>query len=124
MRFNWCDYLDLANELAGKRGISSQEARFRSAVSRAYYGAFCLARNHLKKQGCTIPETGEAHWKVPKIFREENDRRCKQIAGDLDRLRKDRRDADYEDQFPGVLAKQTSLDISLAQRVINYLGKI
>ncbi|KPJ64922.1 hypothetical protein AMJ44_11920 [candidate division WOR-1 bacterium DG_54_3] len=124
MKFNWCAYLDLAEELAGKAVLSSQEARFRSAVSRAYYGVFCLARNHLKKQGCPIPETGEAHKIVPKIFRDKKDRLCKRISSHLDRLRRDRRDADYEDQFPGVLAAQASLDISLAKEIINDLSRI
>lgn len=49
MSFNWSEYLDLAQQLAGKAPISAtQESRLRSAISRAYYAAFIQARNRLR----------------------------------------------------------------------------
>ena len=39
MSFDWSEYLDLARELA-----KFSEAGQRSAISRAYYAAFCTAR--------------------------------------------------------------------------------
>jgi uncharacterized protein (UPF0332 family) len=48
MSFNCSDYLDLARELIGQTDITaSEEAKLRSAISRAYYAAFIQARNHL-----------------------------------------------------------------------------
>lgn len=44
MNFDWEEYFNLAKELAG----TTEEAKLRSAVSRAYYSAFCLARNYLR----------------------------------------------------------------------------
>ena len=44
MKFDWEEYFNLAQELAG----TNEEAKLRSAVSRAYYSAFCLARNYLR----------------------------------------------------------------------------
>ena len=44
MKFDWLEYFNLAKELAE----TSKEAELRSAVSRAYYSAFCLARNYLR----------------------------------------------------------------------------
>ena len=44
MKFDWEEYFNLAKELAG----TTEEAKLRSAVSRAYYSAFCLARNYLR----------------------------------------------------------------------------
>lgn len=56
MSFDWLEYLNLAQELAGQATKpSSQEAKLRSAVSRAYYAAFCEARNHLRGEGHSIP---------------------------------------------------------------------
>ena len=58
MKFNWAEYLELAKELADITStISSDsetdskprisEAKLRSSISRAYYAAFCIARNRL-----------------------------------------------------------------------------
>jgi hypothetical protein len=50
MPFDWREYLNLARQLAGLQGSDySQEAVERSAVSRAYYAAFCWARNYAEK---------------------------------------------------------------------------
>ena len=50
MRFDWSEYLNLAQELAATNSDSSdnREAKLRSAISRAYYSTFCLARNYLR----------------------------------------------------------------------------
>ncbi len=49
MSFNWDDYLFLAQELATHpSNFPNQEARLRSAISRAYYSAFCKARDFLR----------------------------------------------------------------------------
>ncbi|MDF0552110.1 hypothetical protein [Kamptonema sp. UHCC 0994] len=57
MKFNWSEYLALAQQLAGKSQISAtQESRLRSAISRAYYAAFIQARNYLRDtMGLSIP---------------------------------------------------------------------
>jgi len=50
MRFVWADYLELARHLAGDLSCAyTDEAASRSAVSRAYYAAFCHARGY-----CTL----------------------------------------------------------------------
>ena len=52
MSFDWSEYLNLAQELAGQAtGPSSQEAKLRSAVSRAYYAAFYAATALLLGEG-------------------------------------------------------------------------
>lgn len=46
MAFDWREYLELAKELVSQANSGySAEAAERSAVSRAYYAAFCHARN-------------------------------------------------------------------------------
>ena len=46
--FDWKQYLDLARDLSQPMtsDAGTREARLRSAVSRAYYAAFCHARNY------------------------------------------------------------------------------
>ena len=50
MAFDWGDYLGLASTLEADKGSSFQEAALRSAVSRAYYAAYCYARNYARDQ--------------------------------------------------------------------------
>src|SRR5207248_5650471 len=101
MSFEWSDYLDLAQELARQGAIhSSREAELRSAISRAYYAAFCKSRNHLRDKEHEILSTGsEAHSQVQDKFVLSKDRRRKQIGENLNRLRTLRNRADYKDQF-------------------------
>ena len=44
VNFDWKKYLDLAEDLAQNK---SDEAKLRASVSRAYYAAFCNARNYM-----------------------------------------------------------------------------
>src|SRR5437016_3350485 len=49
MSFNWAEYFNVAQELAEQAKSSAyQEAKVRAAISRAYYAAFGMARNHLR----------------------------------------------------------------------------
>ena len=71
MNFDWSEYLNIARELAGQATASfSAEAKKRSAISRAYYAAFCSARNHLRDRDNdqNIPVGGDAHGYVRKQF--------------------------------------------------------
>ncbi|MGB8657980.1 MAG: HEPN domain-containing protein [Candidatus Zixiibacteriota bacterium] len=123
MSFNWSDYLILTQNLAGKTSLPCQEAKLRTAISRAYYGAYCSTKNYLLAKGWDIPKSGEAH----KLVREtltKLGQPFNQIGSDLARLWKDRKYADYEDQFPVALDKTAALDVILAQRIINDLARI
>ena len=61
MKFDWCEYIKLAEEMANLAASTSTgngstddtksgkiEARLRSSISRAYYAAYCIARNYLR----------------------------------------------------------------------------
>lgn len=44
MSFDWHEYYVLARELSGVSSVpSSIDAKLRTAMSRAYYAAFCVA---------------------------------------------------------------------------------
>ncbi|HET6882025.1 MAG TPA: HEPN domain-containing protein [Pirellulales bacterium] len=60
------DYISLAAQLAAKR--SAGEASYRSAVSRAYYGAFHLASSFLSELGFKVPKGANAHGWIPQAL--------------------------------------------------------
>ena len=71
MSFNWKEYFNLALVLQGlyPQGFV-QEAAFRCSVSRAYYAAFCYARNNARDNlGFTPTHTGRDHGLVREHFR-------------------------------------------------------
>ena len=56
MSFSWESYIQLGDELVSSKQESDlQEACLRSAISRCYYGIFCIARNHLIAKDVPIP---------------------------------------------------------------------
>ncbi len=125
MSFDWSDYLDLARELY-RQGVvhSSKEAELRSAISRAYYAAFCKARNHLRdKENRTLSEGPEAHVEVQDKFILSSDRRRREIGENLNRLRTFRNRADYRDIFSG-LTNTTITSIELADDVISDISRL
>jgi uncharacterized protein (UPF0332 family) len=125
MSFDWSEYLGLAQELAGQTvSPASQEAKLRAAISRAYYAAFCKARNHLRDhEGHAIPRGGGAHKYVRDQFKNNPDRLRSQIGHNLDRLRRHRNMVDYDDTVPGLLP-MTSRDLKLSQRALSALAAL
>lgn len=124
MNFDWSEYLNLAQELAGPpTSLSNEEARLRSAISRAYYAAFCKARNHLRdNENLSIrPPRGEStHQFVIRQFKFSSDASRRQIGTHLNRLRVDRNKADYDDTVSRV-QKMTQFVLTMAQSVISSL---
>ena len=52
MSFNWADYLRFAESLVSTPSSPGpEEAALRAAISRAYYAAFCSARNLAESRG-------------------------------------------------------------------------
>lgn len=101
MAFDWAGYLTLAEELGGR---ADDEAALRSAISRAYYAAFCSARNRLRNGGVSPPATGDSHTAIRNIYRLSPDPRAVAIGTTGDRLRRMRNRADYHDVFAGLAA--------------------
>lgn len=122
--FDWHEYLRLASELAGHPiAPANEEARLRSAISRAYYAAFCKCRNYLQMQGYQLYRESLAHTQVRNLFKQSQDRRLKQVGHHLDRLRSDRNMADYEDYFADI-GEKTELALELANRIFSTLSEL
>jgi uncharacterized protein (UPF0332 family) len=125
MNFDWSEYLYLAQELAGEaQNPVTDEARFRAAISRAYYAAFCNARNHLRDEDGdnAIPKEG-VHSYVRRQFQKSSDRRRRKIGADLNRLLTDRQQADYEDSVMNLPIK-ARYSISLAAQILAELSNL
>lgn len=126
MSFNWSEYLSLAQELTSSSSTSPiQEAHLRAAISRAYYAAFCKARNHLiYKQGYTIPGGANVHQLVVNEFKNSSDVTRKTVGNLLHHLRSIRNVADYEDTFWGNQLGKTKGALVEAERIIKLLGTL
>ena len=106
MTFDWAEYARLAESLLSSGAVldqSAREARQRSAVSRAYYAAFILARNRLRDvDQVAIPVAANPHQFVSNAYLRHPDARRGQIGADLRRLRIDRNRCDYDDAVAGL----------------------
>lgn len=124
MSFSWSHYLNLAQELAEISGKpSNKEAKLRAALSRAYYAAFNIARDHLRyKEGRTIP-ADDAHWYIINQFKNSRDKIRVDIGFELDRLRRLRNRADYDSDFV-LLPRQTQKAVKDAEKVISKLTRL
>ncbi|WP_254512991.1 hypothetical protein [Anatilimnocola floriformis] len=68
----------------------------RSAVSRAYYGAFHFARETLSELGVTIPRNGTTHAVLPQYLQTTNNTAAKEAAILLSHLHYSRNKCDYD----------------------------
>lgn len=142
MKFNWAEYLDIAKELAditSTISIDSEtdskptipEAKLRSSISRAYYAAFCTARNYLRDvlhdPRLSKARTGDIneHQYVSDEFirNKSKNRKMIEIENDLCRLRQSRNKADYEDTIY-TLDKEVKLSLKLAENIIEKITEL
>jgi uncharacterized protein (UPF0332 family) len=126
MSFDWSEYLDLARELVlQSSGPSLSEARVRAAISRAYYAAFCQARNHLssRQPQLDFPTDAEIHRFVREQFQRRLEPMSKAVAANLDRLRDWRNFADYQDTVRN-LPYTAQLALSAADAVLTALSAL
>jgi len=113
---NWRDFLLLARRLAG----GASEAEWRSAVSRAYYAAFHVARSLLSDLKFTVPRADRAH--QYQVFRLSNsgEAAVEQAGRDLDTLRRLRNRADY-DETPTLPQSQAAAAVQVAEGILQAL---
>jgi uncharacterized protein (UPF0332 family) len=121
---NWREFITLARGLAGHRFEGSQ----RSAISRAYYGAFNLSRRWLELNVTPIDNRG-AHKQVWEAFRSAEDanavslKKWKRIATLGVSLRSLRNEADYDDIVID-LEDRAPRAVDAAEEIIWLLGEL
>ncbi|MEG4577044.1 HEPN domain-containing protein [Microcoleus sp. N3A4] len=127
MKFDWEEYFNLAKELAG----TTEEAKLRSAVSRAYYSVFCLARNYLRdiqqdprlSRNKTYDINDHQYVAEEFIHNQSKSQPMIEIGKDLTRLRKMRNKADYEDTMFN-LQREARTGLMLAENIISALSNL
>jgi len=124
--FDWLEYLTLAQELTSTSITSPiQEAHLRCAISRAYYAAFCKARNHLiYKEHAPVPYNVNVHMYVGSTFENSIDTTRQTVGALLHHLRSTRNVADYKDKFKGNLLGITRGALSEAEEIIRLLSTL
>jgi hypothetical protein len=120
MAFDWKEFLLVAKHLSSLSSATlPSEAGYRSAVSRAYYAAYCHARNFARdRQGFIPSKSSSDHAKVRDHFRAKN---LVIIATQLDNLRQWRNDCDYEDSISYLNPLFLNTPIIEAENIINIL---
>lgn len=117
--FDWRRFLDLAERL----GQEADEAALRSAISRAYYAAFALARRRLVDQGCWS-QARDPHTRVWATYRNASGRACQRIGFRGFNLRDQRRRADYDDWIGGIPASQAVIALDRAREILDLLDSL
>lgn len=118
LAFDPATYVALAQELHGQ--ATQDGATLRAGISRAYYGAFLMARNHYG-----MDSSGkDGHKRVRERY-ETNHRNpaCLSVADALATLKKLREQADYADTSACTLA-QGKTAIEAANKVLKLLPNI
>jgi len=126
MKFDWSNYLTLAQEMAElSKGHINRDALRRSLISRAYYAAFCNARNYLRdfEKAKGLGKSSKVHQLVIDQFADSTDTAKKNIGTVLRRLRDFRNHADYQDRFRN-LEKTALQSLSSAKGIIESLNKL
>jgi hypothetical protein len=120
----WPDYVVLADDLAGR----DSEASKRSAISRAYYGAFNPARRWVEANVGPI-DNRSAHRQVWGAFKTPTfaggGTRAKwEAVGELGEfLRRLRNRADYADDLPD-LDRHAPRAVAMAERLLGLLEEL
>src|SRR5262245_38927638 len=118
--FDWAEFLELAEELVGRRGNPAAE---RTGISRAYYTAFHSAVSYFMAQGERLSLTGDDHQIVWNWFLGRTGQLERQVGANGNRLRMSRRKADYEPRFQG-LSSQASTSLLEARTVIEGVRRL
>ena len=110
------DFLALAQQLA----IEATESAWRSAVSRAYYAAFHVARQLLEDLHFHVPHADRAHGYLWLRLSNCGDPQVRRAGEDLNDLRRDRNWADY-DLGRLMRGRVAQTDVQAAARIVQRL---
>jgi hypothetical protein len=123
MPFEWKQFVDVSRHLQQEvaQGKANAEGLQRSAVSSAYYGAFCHARNYaVMYLGYKVKGFGDDHGALRAHLKKS---RRGGDAQRLDSLRQWRNDADYADELPWAsVAAVVEQAIKEAEKVFKSLS--
>jgi len=121
MSFDWSLYIEIARKLVAVKANGLEEARFRTAISRSYYGVFCIAREFVESSKPLGRQS--IHWKVIKALQGSDDPVKKEIGANLKRLKKQREHCDYK-KDPTIGKGDADLAYQRATRLLQDLERV
>jgi uncharacterized protein (UPF0332 family) len=117
--FDWSDYFKLAGELANR----TEDSCRLTAIGRAYYYVFHLARARIEANGFAIFPGGDSHKQVWEKYTGNAESDCKKLGEIAKRLKEKRQRADYED-FCARLGDDMPAILADAQDFADRLAKL
>ena len=126
MSFAWEDYLAIANQLVSEADVAShlQEAKYRAAISRAYYAAFKKALWYLEDVRYLRVATRDQHKAVIEEYENSNVKNEQDIGDKLYTLRGKRTKADYYFNFKGNLKTEAYQALRLSQEILDLVASL
>lgn len=119
MAFDWARYLVLAEELATR---PDDEAK-RTAISRAYYAIYCIARDRYVVERGPVPLGVNSHAEIWNWYRQSRDRTRGFIGRDGQRMLGFRVMADYDADYDDLIA-DTGRAVLIARKALANLSKL
>lgn len=113
------EFLNVAIRLSASR----HEGDLRSAVSRAYYGAFHTARELVESCGVRLPKAAQAHERLQWCLGQCDEEAALLVHDKLNSLRTDRNLADYDlnaSKFRD--AQNVRIQLRIAQAIVDGVG--
>jgi len=108
----------------GRAEHGAYPVEFRSAISRAYYAAFHVGRNVLKKMGFSIYQNATGHEEVYQHLCNSGDDELAKAASKMNDLRAIRNNADYKLNRSDVEKKRNArMHVQQAERLIETIEK-
>jgi hypothetical protein len=117
--FDWPDYLTLADELA----VRPEEYCLRTAISRAYYYAYHLARQRILDNDFIIVPGGDSHKQVWEKFRDSPEHECRKLYLLAEKLKDKRQRADYDKDFPRIAGEFPTI-LNMTRRFAEDLARL
>ena len=132
--FDWNDFYILGNSYL----TTINPAKQRTGISRFYYSAFCNSRDMINKNKTylnrkseeimTSKRKGNVHQETRKIFKNhpkyKNDRKCRLISRNLNKLRKMRNEADYDKITSKPLKQMLENSKSRSKYILDLLNEL
>src|ERR1017187_1540549 len=121
--FDWADYFELAQELAGRK----EEACLRSSLSRAYYYVFNIALIRAERNGFILARNESTHNQLWRLYSKSPEPDCISLGQIALRLKEKRERADYkpvyrriEEDVPEVLKDVQDFTSRLAKLPLRH----
>jgi uncharacterized protein (UPF0332 family) len=115
--FDWRAVVGLADELSKR----TDEAALRSAISRAYYSAYCYARD---RAGLNSAGARDSHKLVFDYYERRAHGKLRDFgSNELPSLHRLRKEADYDEEAK-ITANQAKLVVGRAKKVIAFIESL